>query len=127
MSFIINYFKKYPYALVMIIIAIIWMSVNIIQGKNAEQLLRKEGKFTLGTVTAIKGAKSGRYVQIEFEYDGKKIQSEERNETISQSAVGEKVFIKFLPSRPTNFDFYDFIEVPDSLKNRPAEIWDTIQ
>lgn len=110
----------------MIAAAIIWMSVNIIQGKDAQQDLEREGKYTLARITKIKGAKSGRWVTVEFNYNGNKITTEAKNETIPQSWIGEKIFIKFLPSRPVESEFLDGIGVPDSLANLPPTIWDSL-
>jgi hypothetical protein len=46
MKALINYFKKYPYALVLILIMIVWMTINAIEADKYTKLLQKEGKFT---------------------------------------------------------------------------------
>lgn len=112
---IVRYFKKYPYALAVIIVMLVWAAINTIQAIEAEKQLAKEGKFTLATITGIKGAKSGRWVKVEFLFNGRTYSTESRNERIPHSWIGEKIFIKFLPSRPVDADYYDTIEVPDSL------------
>ena len=95
MKSIINYFKKYPYALVMILVVGIWATIDTINANKAQQELDKKGKYTIVTVTNIKGAHSERWVDVEFVYNGNKYESERRNETIPLSWIGEKIFIKF--------------------------------
>jgi len=126
MKSLVSYFRKHPYVLIMIVIAIIWMTINIIQGKQAQRDLETDGKYTLAIVKDIKGAKSGRWVKVEFEFDGRKYNAQAKNESIPQSWIGEKVFIKFLPSRPSEFDFYDKVNIPDSLMSLPPTVWDSL-
>lgn len=102
------------------------MTINAIQGAEATRKLANEGKFTLAIIKKIKGAKSGRYVEVEFEYSGCKYQVESKNESIPHSSIGEKIFIKFLPSRPSDYDTYEEILVPDSLLNIAPMVWDTL-
>lgn len=126
MKAIIINFKKYLYALIMVAIAMVWMTINIIQGRQAKYDLEKEGKYTIGIIKKIEGAKSGRWVTVEFEFNGRKYTSESENESIPLSWIGEKVFIKFLPSRPVEFVFYDKVIIPDSLLNQAPMIWDSL-
>jgi hypothetical protein len=123
---IINYFKKYPYVLVMLLIILVWGTFNTIEANNIEKLLKENGKYTIATIKDIKGAHSGRFVKVEFEYKKIKYESERRNETIPITRIGEKIFIKFLPTDPVNCDYYDDIEIPDSILKRPPQIWDTL-
>ena len=120
------YFRKYPYVLVMASVALVWMTINIIEANRAERALEKYGKYTIATIQRIKGAKSGRWVIVKFEFNGRKYTTETRNESIPLSWVGEKIFIKFLPSRPYDFDLYESIDVPDSLANLTPTIWDSL-
>lgn len=126
MKLIINYFKKYPYALIMLLVVIIWASYDTLQADKVQQLLNKDGKFTLGRITKITGARSGRYVTVEFTYNGISFNSEGRNETIPMSWIGEKIFIKFLPSDPIECEYYDDIVVPDSILKLPPTVWDSL-
>jgi Mrp family chromosome partitioning ATPase len=123
MNGVINYFKKYPYALVMLLIMIIWGTIDSIEAAKYAKLLEKEGVYTLATVTNIKGAKSGRWVTVTFKYKGREYQPEVRNETIPLSWIGEKIFIKFLPSKPVEAEYLDSLDVPDSLLKLPPTIW----
>ena len=102
---------------------IIWMFINSIEATKYSKLLDKEGFYTIATVTDIKGAKSGRYVKVTFYYEGKQYETESRNENIPLSWIGEKIFIKFLPSEPTQAEYFENIEVPDSLIKLPPTIW----
>jgi hypothetical protein len=126
MKIIVNYFRKYPYALVMVLIMLIWASINTIEANKYSRLLASEGKYTIGIIKKIEGAKSGRWVTVEFLFDGKIYKSETKNERIPHSWIGEKVFVKFLPSRPVEFELYDTIEVTDSLGNLPPTVWDAL-
>ena len=58
--------------------------------------------------------------------DKKLLQAETRNESIPLSWIGEKVFIKFLPSHPVEFEFYEKVAVPDSLLDESSGLWDTL-
>lgn len=126
MKAVINYFRKYPYALVMLLVMLVWGAINTIEADKYSRLLAREGKYTIGVVKKIEGAKSGRWVTVEFEFNGRKYTSETKNERIPLSWIGEKYFIKFLPSRPVEFELYDSIEVPDSLANLPPTLWDSL-
>jgi hypothetical protein len=123
---IINYFKKYPYALVMLLVVFVWATMDTIEADKINQLLEKEGKFTLARIKKIEGAHSGRYVTIEFHYNGHIYDSEGKNETIPLNWIGEKIFIKFLPSDPIECEYYDRIEIPDSILNLPPTVWDSL-
>ena len=125
-NLIFNYFKKYPYVLVVLAIALIWMTINTIQANRAEKELQKNGKYTLGRITAIKGAHSGRFVDVVFEYLGREYQVERRNEYIPESWIGERILIKFLPANPINCEYYDHIEIPDSILKLPPVVWDSL-
>lgn len=126
MKAIINYFRKYPYALILVLIMLIWGTINTIDANKHSKKLQRYGKYTLATITKIKGAKSGRWVTVEFDYKGSKITTEAKNETIPQSWIGEKIFIKFLPSRPVVSEYLDGLKVPDSLANLTPTIWDSL-
>ena len=67
----------------------IWINVNIIQANQAIQALEKEGKYTIAVIKKIEGAKSGRWVTVEFEFKGRKYTSESRNESIPLTGIGE--------------------------------------
>lgn len=123
---IINYFKKYPYALVIILVMLVWATINSIQAHYSTKELAKDGKFTLATIKDIKGARSGRWVQVEFEYNGRTYHPKARNESIAHSWIGEKILVKFLPRRPIECEYYDHLDVPDSLLNLPPTVWDTL-
>lgn len=123
MNRVINYFKKYPYALAMLLIMLVWGTIDSIEAAKYAKLLEKEGVYTLATVTDIKGAKSGRYVTVTFTYKGREYKTEGRNERIPLSWIGEKIFIKFLPSRPIEAEYLDNLDVPDSLLKLPPTIW----
>jgi hypothetical protein len=47
MNGVINYFKKYPYAFVMLLIMIIWGTIDSIEAAKYAKLLEKEGVYTL--------------------------------------------------------------------------------
>jgi hypothetical protein len=126
MRLVINYFKKHPYALVMVIVMVVWMTINSIEGAKATKRLAKEGVYTLATIREIKGAKSGRWVKVSFMYDGKQYETEARNEAIPLSWIGEKIFIKFLPSRPIEAEYLDSFKVTDSLLQLPPTIWKSL-
>ena len=123
---IVNYFRKYPYALAVIVIMLIWMTINGIQSGTAKKRLAEDGVFTLATITDIDGARSGRWVEVKFFYNGREYKTKRRNETIPHSWIGEKIFIKFLPSRPVESEYYDRIEVPDSFKQLSSPIWEDL-
>jgi hypothetical protein len=126
MKAIIKYFKKYPYAFVMLMIMFIWMVIDSIQAKHYQGKIEKEGLYSIATIKGIKGAKSGRWVTIQFEYNGDQYESEERNEVIPNSWIGEKVFIRFLPSKPVVCDIIDSIDVPDSIAKLPPTVWNKL-
>ena len=126
MKAVVTYFRKYPFAFIMVAVAMGWITVNIIQGKQAQRELEKEGKYTIGIIKKIEGAKSGRWVTVEFEFNKRRYKSESKNESIPLSWIGEKVFIKFLPSRPVEFEFYDKVTIPDTLLDQPPLIWDSL-
>jgi hypothetical protein len=105
---------------------IVWATINGIEASKAERQLNKEGKFTLATITDIEGAKSGRWVEVEFLYNGSKYSTKRRNEMIPHSWIGEKIFIKFLPSRPVVTEYYENIDVPDSISSLSPTIWDSL-
>ena len=119
---IVNYFKKYPYALVIIVVLIVWAIINGIESDNYTKKLAKEGMFTIATIKDVKGG-HGRWIVVEFEYNGQRYETEKRNETIPHSWIGEKIFIKFLPSKPVVTDFFERIEIPDSLKKISSRVW----
>ena len=125
MKHIINYFRKYPYALVMLLVMLIWMTINSIQAAKSKDKLDKEGIYTLGVIKEIKGAKSGRWVTVSFLYNKRIYETESRNERIPLSWIGEKIFIKFLPSRPIEAEYLDYLDVPDSILQLPQAriIW----
>jgi hypothetical protein len=120
---ILNYFKKYPYALVLILIMLVWIIINSIEADKYTRKLEKEGVYTIATITNIKGARSGRWVEVTFSYNGREFKTKQRNQTILISWIGKKIFIKFLPSRPEECDYYELIAVPDSLKNLFSPVW----
>ena len=123
---IINYFKKYPYALIIIIVMIIWATINGIQADHAVKQLKKEGVYTLATIIDIKGARSGRWVEVKFLYNEREYKTKRRNESIPHSWIGKKIFIKFLPSRPVESEYYERIEVPDSLEQLHSPVWEKL-
>lgn len=125
MKFIIDYFKKYPYVAVMLIIVVIWGTINTINADKSQQWLDREGKYTIATIIDIQGARSGRWVSVKFLYNGHDHICERRNERIPLTWIGEKIFVKFLPSNPENCEFYDFIGVPDSIKSF-NKVWDSL-
>jgi len=105
---------------------LVWMTVNSIEGAKASKELEKEGLYTLATIKEIKGAKSGRWVKVFFSFNDQKYEAETKNETIPLSWIGEKIFIKFLPSRPIEAQFLDSFKVPDSLLQLPPRIWKSL-
>ena len=119
---IINYFKKYPYALGVIVVFIVWAIINGIASNNYTKKLANEGMFTIATIKDVKGG-HGRWVVVVFEYNGQKYETEQRNETIPHSWIGEKIFIKFLPSKPVVTDYFERIEIPDSFKKISSGVW----
>lgn len=122
---IVNYFKKYPYALVMIIVLIVWGIINSVQVEKYTEMLAKDGIFTVAEIKEIKGSR-GRTVVVEFDYEGRTYKAEKRNETIPHSWIGEKIFVKFLPSRPIVAEYYERIEVSDSLKALSSPLWEEL-
>jgi hypothetical protein len=62
-------------------------------------------------------------VTATFTYKGREYEPEVRNETIPLSWIGEKIFIKFLPSKPIEAEFLDSLNVPDSLLKLHPTIW----
>ena len=126
MKVVINYFRKYPYALVLLLVMLIWGTINTIDANKYSRLLAKEGKYTIGIIKKIEGAKSGRWVTVEFKFNNRDYISDAKNESIPLSWIGEKIFIKFLPFKPVVFEFYDKIIIPDSLLYQSPEIWDTL-
>jgi hypothetical protein len=123
MNTIKNYFKRHPYVLVTLVIAFIWITISPIESDKYLELLKNEGLYTLATIDNIKGARSGRWVIVKFNYNGTLYETEERNETIPLSWIGEKVFIKFLPSKPEVADILEDAYVSDSLAKEPDAVW----
>jgi hypothetical protein len=118
-----NYFKKHPYVLVTLVIAFIWIIINGIEADKYAELLKKEGLYTLATIDNIKGAKSGTWLIVKFNYNGRLYETKERNETVPASWIGEKIFVKFLPSEPEVADILEDAYVTDSLTKEPDTIW----
>jgi hypothetical protein len=119
----IDYFKKYPYALVILFVVIIWAVISTLQADKYTRELQKEGLYTLATIIDVKGASSGRWVEVKFFYNDREYKSKVRNDNISNDRIGEKIVIKFFPSKPVVIELYESIEVSDSLKKISSPIW----
>lgn len=102
------------------------MAINSIEAAKSAKLIEKEGIYTLATITDVKGAKSGRFVVVTFTYQGREYSTESRNESIPLSWIGEKIFIKFLPSDPIQAEYLEKIEVSDSLLKLPPMTWSNL-
>ena len=50
---VIKYFKKYPYAFVMLMMMFSWMVIDSIQAKHYQEKIEKEGLYSIATIKAI--------------------------------------------------------------------------
>ena len=104
----------------------VWMSINMIQGRNAKINLEKNGKYTIAVVKKVSVQKTGKFVTIEYINSEKKIITESRFDFIPKNFIGEKIFIKFVPGDYHNWEQIMEVPVPDSLKKLPPAVWDSL-
>ena len=109
-----------------IILAIVFFAAfSIYYFLQSNRLLSSTGRYTIGTVDKMKPAGNGMRVYISFFYKDVKQERDyiEDIGKIKKLEVGQKFFIKFIPSDNRAFDFNSDCFVPESIKNAPFDGW----
>lgn len=89
-------------------------------------IISSNGIYVIGTIDKVNVGRSGATVYIRYECNGKKYTGGFMPGYSYDKKIGRKIFVKVLPSSPTNFEYSD-ITVPDCiLRISSGEKWKQI-
>ena len=115
--------KRSNYYIILAIVLFITFSIYYLMHSN--RLLSSTGRYTIGTVDKMKPAGNGIRVYISFFYKNIKQERDyiEDIGKIKKLKIGQKLFIKFIPSDNRTFDFNPECHVPGTFKDAPVDGW----
>lgn len=110
-----------------VIVIVLFIIYSIYYGWHSDKLLAEHGVYSITKIERVQsGAKGcGRLVDISFAYNNIKHFVDkicESSDSINQSFVGKRVFIKIVPKDLERIFAFNFrCSVPDSIKAAPPE------
>ena len=86
----------------------------------------ENGRYTLGTIKKIEGAKGGKIATVSFFYNRQEIIVKVNSYKVEDSDLGRKIFVKFSPSNPSTDGIFLLLDRKAVDIEPPIDGWETI-